>query len=102
MNRGHRLREDGGDDVTGGIQEVVGVEGSILSLSHDVVGVGHEGVDSWDKNPSSGFARVDGMTMVLTIGLAESTEQVYGAGDDVLYGLEGRNIASPAGVTSPD
>ena len=66
------LREDSGDDVTGGIQEVVSGEGSVLSLSHDVVDIGHEGVDNWDENPSLGFVRVHGMTKVLTMDLAES------------------------------
>jgi len=101
VNRGYRLREDSGDDVTGDIQEVVGAEGSVLSLSHDVVDVGREGVDSWDEDPSLGFARVRGMTKVLTVGLAESIEQVYGAGDDSLDGLVGRNVAGATGFINP-
>lgn len=35
------------------------------------------------------------MTKVLTIGFAESSEQIYGAGDDALDGLDGRNVVGP-------
>ena len=102
VNRGNRLREDGGDNVTGGIQEVIGAEGTVLSLIHDVVDVGYEGVESWGENPDSGFVTVHRMTNVLTIRLAESIEQVYGADDDGLDGLEGRNVAGPVRAISPD
>ena len=46
MNKGHRLSEDGRKDVTGGIQEVTGIEGTVLSLGLEVVDLRQEGIHS--------------------------------------------------------
>ena len=46
VDRGYRLSKNGREDVTGSIQEVATIEGSVLSLGLEVVGLGLEGVGS--------------------------------------------------------
>jgi len=64
VDQGYHLSEHRREDVTGGIQEVTSVEGSVPSLSLEVVDFRQEGVDG--------------------IGLPKTTEQVGSAGDEVL------------------
>jgi len=45
VGQGYRLSEYRREDVTGGIQEVISVEGSVPSLSLEVVDFRQEGVD---------------------------------------------------------
>ena len=84
VNQDHRNLEDGKDDVTGGVQEVTGVEGTVLSLDLEVVDLSQEVLNSWDGGPGSAFVRVHRRAKILTIGLAESTEQVDSAVDEAL------------------
>jgi len=42
INQDHRNSEDGKNDVTGGVQEVTGVEGTVLSLSLELVDLSQE------------------------------------------------------------